>query len=307
MITTDLYKKIRAIRQLRGFTQQNMADELGIDPNSYARMERVEIGASWARSMMNVCYFGTHYELLNKTNHMKRIFFLFAVLVAGTASAQFSIAPSAMLGFTSIYNKNVENDPAYHMQPAAFLFINVSGTYWITRHVGVGAGLQGSTYGTEIQYQNFLYQGYAITASGSTKMRAAYLGVPVHIDLRTNKPGKTGFYFYPFGQFSFPVSYKSETRATVGGGDVSNNQTGTDKLAPVLITLGAGLGIEIPGGKKNYMNIGPRVEFASTDMNAQQYRTPYTTSGGFAQSYAPWGASSFMLEFSYFFTLGGKE
>jgi transcriptional regulator with XRE-family HTH domain len=41
--------KIRSLRQLRGFSQQNMADSLGLSVNAYSKIECGDTDVSWSR------------------------------------------------------------------------------------------------------------------------------------------------------------------------------------------------------------------------------------------------------------------
>jgi transcriptional regulator with XRE-family HTH domain len=42
-------EKIRSLRQLRGYSQQNMADSLGVSVNAYSKIECGDTDVSWSR------------------------------------------------------------------------------------------------------------------------------------------------------------------------------------------------------------------------------------------------------------------
>jgi transcriptional regulator with XRE-family HTH domain len=46
---STISEKIRSLRQLRGFSQQNMADSLGVSVNAYSKIECGDTDVSWSR------------------------------------------------------------------------------------------------------------------------------------------------------------------------------------------------------------------------------------------------------------------
>jgi transcriptional regulator with XRE-family HTH domain len=46
---STISEKIRSLRQLRGYSQQNMADSLGVSVNAYSKIECGDTDVSWSR------------------------------------------------------------------------------------------------------------------------------------------------------------------------------------------------------------------------------------------------------------------
>lgn len=238
---------------------------------------------------------------------MKKSLVLFSFLLLSVASrAQFWITPALYVGPTSLSSKNVSDDPAYSGSSIWFVDFGIRGNYFFTDHFGVGLGAMLTGYGSNYQIGSFLYQGVVIPADAAIKLNAGYISIPLSVEVKTNKPGKIGFYFEPLIQGNFAISYSEERSGQVGGISVDENLSGTKYLSPVMLTLGAGLGLEVATGSRGYLHLGPRLEFASSDINASDNRGSYTASSGVVEPYEPWVATALLFEVSYTFGVGKK-